>query len=61
MSVEKRIEWLKKNGSVPDEVLGRIIPAVAKRNLLAHGTWIRARDQRGFVKHEKGDAEHLQG
>lgn len=60
-SIEERVKWLKVNSPVPHETLDRIVDSVKNRNLLAHGTWIRVRDQRGFIKHVKDDPEHLRG
>ncbi|MGB7447582.1 MAG: hypothetical protein WA892_00480 [Ornithinimicrobium sp.] len=59
--VAERVKWLKANSPVPADVLDRVEQAVIQRNLLAHGTWIRVKGERGFVKHEKADPDHLHG
>ena len=59
--VSERAKWLKNNTPMDAAILDRVGPAVENRNLLAHGTWIRFKDQRGFLKHEKDDPENLRG
>jgi hypothetical protein len=59
--VAERVKWLKENSPVPADVLDEVEPAVRNRNLLAHGTWIRVKSQRGFIKHDKNDPDHLHG
>lgn len=59
--VAERVKWLKKNSPVPTDVLDKVEDTVRHRNLLAHGTWIRVKNERGFIKHEKNDPDQLHG
>ena len=59
--VAERVKWLKNNTPLDSSILDRVAPAVEKRNLLAHGTWIRFKDKRGFLKYEKEDPGNLRG
>lgn len=60
-SMRERVEWLREYTPADGDMLDRVLPAVQKRNLLAHGMWIRVRNQRAFIKHDKDDAENLRG
>lgn len=59
--IAERVKWLRNNTPMDADILNRVVPAVENRNLLAHGTWIRFRDRRGFLKHDKDEPENLRG
>lgn len=59
--IAERVKWLKANTPAPADVLDKVDGAMANRNLLAHGTWIRVKDKQGFIKHKKDDPDNLHG
>lgn len=56
-----RVKWLKVNSSVDHAILDRVMPALKRRNLLAHGQWLHAKGSDVFVKIEKDRPDHLVG